>query len=225
MTAATNAAADGASAAAPAIRVPDRVVDRIRRRMRRLPPDLGEHCQRVERIARALAEGHGQDADAIGIAALAHDATKHFSGLENLLRMEEYDLPPVTDLERRKPAILHGPVGAELLKREDGLTDASLYNAIYWHTTGNPSGGDTAGHIIFLADKLDPVKRRRYPWQPELEELAAADLPAAMTLFLTRNIARLLDAGVPVHPAAIAARNALLLDAGAVRPRTVPTPP
>ena len=200
------------------LRVSDRAVDRIRRRIRRLPPDLAEHCRRVEEIARRLAERHGQDADAIGIAALAHDATKHFSGLENLLRMEEYDLPPVTELERRHPAILHGPVGAELLKREDGLADPVLYRAIYWHTTGDPGGGDTVGHIIFLADKLDPSKRRHYPWQPELEELAFADLPAAMLLFLTRNLARLLDAGVPIHPAGIAARNALLLAAN-------PTPP
>ena len=197
--------------AAADLRVSDRAVDRIRRRIRRLPPDLAEHCQRVEQIARQLAQRHGQDADAIGIAALAHDATRHFSGLENLLRMEEYGLPPVTELERRHPAILHGPVGAELLKREDGLTDPVLYRAIYWHTTGNPEGGDAVGHIIFLADKLDPAKSRCYPWQPELAELAAANLPAAMLLFLTRNLARLLEAGVPVHPAGIAARNALLL--------------
>ena len=202
------------------LRVSDRAVDRIRRRIRRLPPDLAEHCQRVEQIARQLAQRHGQDADAIGIAALAHDATRHFSGLENLLRMEEYDLPPVTELERRHPAILHGPVGAELLKREDGLTDPILYRAIYWHTTGNPEGGDAVGHIIFLADKLDPAKSRRYPWQPELAELAAADLSAAMLLFLTRNLARLLDAGVPIHSAGIAARNALLLAAN-----PAPAPP
>ena len=212
-------------AAVADLRVSDRAVDRIRRRIRRLPPELAEHCQRVEQIARQLAQRHGQDADAIGIAALAHDATKHFSGLENLLRMEEYDLPPVTELERRHPSILHGPVGAELLKREDGLTDPILYRAIYWHTTGdpdygNPDGGDAVAHIIFLADKLDPAKSRRYPWQPELAELAAADLPAAMLLFLTRNLARLLDAGVPIHPAGIAARNALLLAAS-----PAPSPP
>lgn len=218
MTAAHATANPSATVAVPGLRVSDRAVDRIRRRIRRLPPELAEHCQRVEQIARQLAQRHGQNADAIGIAALAHDATKHFSGLENLLRMEEYDLPPVTELERRHPAILHGPVGAELLKREDGLTDPILYQAIYWHTTGNPDGGDTVGHIIFLADKLDTAKRQRYPWQPELEELSFADLPAAMLLFLTRNLARLLDAGVPIHPAGIAARNALLLAAN-------PTPP
>ena len=195
------------------IEIPGRVYDRIHRRMRRLPIALCEHCERVEQIARGLCETHGQDADAVGLAALAHDATKHFSGAENLLRMEDYDLPPVTEYERRNPAILHGPVGAELLKREDGLSHPQLYDAIYWHTTGNPTGGDTIGHIIFLADKLDPVKRERYPWQPEMGKLAETDLPAAMIMFLTNNIARLLDKGAPVHPAAIESRNALLLAA------------
>ena len=193
------------------IEIPGRVYDRIHRRMRRLPIGLCEHCERVEQIARGLCERHGQDADAVGLAALAHDATRHFSGVENLLRMEEYDLPPVTEFERRNPGILHGMVGAELLKREDGLSHPQLYDAIYWHTTGNPTGGDTIGHIIFLADKLDPVKLKRYPWQGEMGALAETDLPEAMIMFLTNNIARLLNNGVPVHPAAIEARNALLL--------------
>ncbi len=196
------------------IEISDRVVDRIHRRIRRLPPGLQEHCQRVEQIARDLAERHGQDVEAIGLTALAHDATKHFSGVENLLRMEEYDLPPVTAFERRNPAILHGMVGAELLKREDGLRDPQLYNAVYWHTTGDPSGGDPIAHIVFLADKLDPVKVKRYPWQAELKELAENDLPSAMTMFLTRNVVRMLDKGSAIHPAAIEARNTLLLEAG-----------
>lgn len=195
------------------IEISDRVVDRIHRRIRRLPPGLQEHCQRVEQIARDLAERHGRDVEAIGLTALAHDATKHFSGVENLLRMEEYDLPPVTEFERRNPAILHGMVGAELLKREDGLRDPQLYNAVYWHTTGDPAGGDPIAHIVFLADKLDPVKAKRYPWQAELKALAENDLPAAMTMFLTRNVVRMLDKGSAIHPAAIEARNALLLGA------------
>ena len=139
-------------------------VDRIRRRMNRLPPALCDHCKRVEQIARELAELHGLDPDPVGIAALAHDAAKHFSPLELLLRVEEYPLP-ASEFEMQHARIMHGPVGAEMLRREDRLDDPSLYNAIYWHTTGNPSGGDDAGHIVFLADKLDPIKVSRYPWQ------------------------------------------------------------
>ena len=191
------------------ISVPGAVVDRIRRRMNRVPPGLCDHCKRVEQIARELAERHGEDADAAGLAGLAHDAAKHFSATELLLRVEEYDLP-ANDFELRRAPILHGPIGAEMLRREDRLNEPSLYDAVYWHTTGNPSGGDRLGQIVFLADKLDPIKVDRYPWQQELRELADQDLKAASAMFLTRNIGRLLDAGAPVHPAAIDARNALL---------------
>lgn len=190
--------------------LPGPVVDRIRRRMRRVPPALSEHCQRVEAIARQLAARHGIDAEVAGLTGLAHDAAKHFSATELLLRVEEYDLP-VSELERRRAPILHGPIGAEMLRREDRLNDPSIYAAIYWHTTGNPSGGDALGNIVFLADKLDPPKLKRYPFQPELREQAENDLPAAMIMFLNRNIARLLDAGALVHPAALESRNALLL--------------
>ena len=192
------------------ITVPGAVVDRIRRRMNRLPPELCDHCKRVEHIARQVAEHHGIDPEPVGVAALAHDAAKHFSSLEILLRVEEYDLD-VTEFDRSNAPILHGPIGAEMLRREDRLNEPSLYDAIYWHTTGNPSGGDALGHIVFLADKLDPIKLRRYPWQPELRELAEQNLAAATAMFLSRNVARLLEDGKAVHPAAIEARNALLL--------------
>ena len=193
------------------IHVPGAVVDRIRRRMNRLPPELCDHCKRVEQIAHELAEHHGIDPEPVGVTALAHDAAKHFSGTELLLRVEEYDLP-LSDFERRNPAILHGPIGAEMLRREDRLNEPSLYDAIYWHTTGNPSGGDALGHVVFLADKLDPIKLAQYPWQAELRELADRDLPAATAMFLSRNVARLLESGRGVHPAAIEAWNALLLE-------------
>ncbi len=192
------------------ITVPGAVVDRIRRRMNRLPPELCDHCKRVEQIARQMAEHHGIDPEPVGVAALAHDAAKHFSSLEILLRVEEYDFD-VTEFDRSNAPILHGPIGAEMLRREDRLNEPSLYDAIYWHTTGNPSGGDVLGHIVFLADKLDPIKLRRYPWQPELRELAEQNLAAATAMFLSRNVARLLEDGKAVHPAAIEARNALLL--------------
>ena len=39
------------------------------------------------------------------------------------------------------------------------LNERSLYDAIYWHTTGNPSGGDALGHVVFLADELDQSYR------------------------------------------------------------------
>ena len=47
--------------------------------------------------------------------------------------------------------------GNEAMPSDILLNERSLYDAIYWHTTGNPSGGDALGHVVFLADELDPI--------------------------------------------------------------------
>ena len=113
--------------------------------------------------------------------------------------------------------MLHGPVGAEILRWEDGLdstgADLGLYRAVYWHTTSHPILDDL-GKVVFLADKLDPNKRKRYPYQPQILELARANLDAAILEFLTRQVADLNDRGHIVHPVMLEARNALLAGQG-----------
>jgi HD superfamily phosphohydrolase YqeK len=112
-------------------------------------------------------------------------------------------------VEQRVPVLLHGPVGAELLRLEDGLADFSIYQAVYWHTTGHACL-DPLGQVVFLADKLDPQKAGRYPYQPLLREIAAEDLDRAMLEFLGRELVSLTSQGQMVHPAMVEARNGLL---------------
>ena len=112
-------------------------------------------------------------------------------------------------MQSQVPLLLHGPVGAELLRWEDGLDNNSLYQAVYWHTTGHPSL-DLLGKLVLLADKLDPQKLPRYPYQPYLRELAFQDLDAALVEFFTREIVSLASRGELIHPAMLEARNAFL---------------
>jgi HD superfamily phosphohydrolase YqeK len=100
-------------------------------------------------------------------------------------------------------------VGAELLRREEGLTDHSLHQAVYWHTTAHPSL-DTLGKVIFLSDKLDPYKVGRYPYLPYLRELTFADLDRALLEFLTRESISLVSQGEMLHPSMVEARNHLI---------------
>jgi predicted HD superfamily hydrolase involved in NAD metabolism len=116
---------------------------------------------------------------------------------------------PVGLVERRVPVLLHGPVGAELLRREDGLDDPSLHQAVFWHTTAHPSL-DRLGKVVFLADKLDPQKIGRYPYLPMLRQMAMEDLDRAILEFLSREMASLVSQGQMVHPAMVEARNSLL---------------
>ena len=96
-----------------------------------------------------------------------------------------------------------------MLKREDGLDDRSIHQAVYWHTTSHPAL-DQLGKVVFLADKLDPQKISYYPYLLELKKLAFEDLDRAVLEFLTRETMARVDRGELIHPAAVETRNYLL---------------
>jgi predicted HD superfamily hydrolase involved in NAD metabolism len=180
----------------------------LARRRASLPPGLQVHIHRVREIAAELAPHHHVDPVRAGLGALAHDVARAVPDRELLEQAARFGLP-VGVVEQRVPVLLHGPVGAELLRREDGLDDAPLYQAVYWHTTGHPSL-DRLGQVVFLADKLDPEKIGRYPYQPRLRELAFTDLDRAVLEFTTRELAFRLGRGEMVHPTMVETRNHLL---------------
>ncbi len=184
----------------------------LQQRVVGLPGPLQAHIARAQGIARELAPHHGVDPERATLGILAHDVARALPGAELIERAAQYDLP-IGAVERQVPILLHGPVGAEILRREDGLTaagdDVDLYQAVYWHTTAHPAL-DRLGQVVFLADKLDPNKRKRYPYQPQILELARDNLDAALLEFLTRQVADLADRGHIAHPMMLETRRALL---------------
>ena len=182
--------------------------NRVERRVGQLPEGLQAHINRVTAIARELAPPHGLDPELAALGMQAHDVARAIPGPELLSLADSLNLA-IDPVRLHVPLLLHGPVGAELLRREDGLDDDSLYQAIYWHTTGH-SSLDQLGKLVFLADKLDPQKLPRYPYQPHLRELALNDLDAALVEFFTREMVSLAGRGELIHPAMLEARNALL---------------
>ena len=180
----------------------------VQQRVDKLPTGLQAHIYRVQDVARELARSHDMDEDRAALGLLAHDVARAMPDEELLRRASDMGLS-VGLVERRVPIVLHGPVGAEVLKQEDGLDDPSLYGAVYWHTTAHPSLDDL-GKLVFLADKLDPQKIVYYPYLPELKKLAAKDLDLAMLEFLTRETIARVGRGELIHPMFVEARNALL---------------
>ena len=180
----------------------------VLRRVRALPKGLQDHIHRVEKIAQELGGVHGVDPKRAGLAMLCHDVARAMGDGELLLRAAQLSLP-VSLVELQVPILLHGPVGAEILKTEDGLADDSIHQAVYWHTTAHPSL-DLLGKVVFLADKLDPQKIINYPFQPRIRDLASWDLDRALLEFLTQELIARANRGELVHPAAVETRNALL---------------
>ena len=174
-----------------------------------LSRDLFGHIQRVRVIARDLAEGHKLDRDRVDLAAAAHDIARGDS--DDVLMAEALvGGVRITDADRWRPLLLHGPVGANRLRTQLSVADEAVIEAVYWHTTGLATMGPIA-KVVFLADKLDLAKASRYPHIGRVKELAADDMDRAIVEFLRGDIVRLLNMGEPVHPGSLETVNGLLL--------------
>ena len=174
-----------------------------------LPLDLQGHIQRVRAIAGVMAEAHGLDLDRVDLAAAAHDIARADSD-DALMADALAGGVRITDADRWRPLLLHGPVGANRLRSKLSVADEAVIEAVYWHTTGLATMGPIA-KAVFLADKFDLAKASRYPHIDRVKELAADDMDRAIVEFLRGDIVRLLNMGEPVHPGSLETVNGLLL--------------
>lgn len=126
---------------------------------KRLPEETVRHSVSVARMLEDMAQPLGLDPGKAATAGLLHDVYKDAPAQELLERAHRYGLT-VSEAARARPGLLHGPVGAEECRRNLGLVDPDLYEAIYWHTTGHPGIGSLALALI-VADFSEPL--REYP--------------------------------------------------------------
>jgi len=185
------------------------VNDNFRERFESLPDKLRAHIYRVRDVGLELAVRHGIDEERAELAILGHDVARAAKKNEILRLADQFGMSTL-DIERRAPVTLHGPVGAELLRHEDGIDDEEILAAVRWHTTGHHSLG-RLGMLVFIADKLEPRKITSYPYQGELRHIANESLSQAVLEFLCRETALRLQSRRPVHPASVSAINALLI--------------
>lgn len=156
-----------------------------------------EHTVRVADTAENLARIHGLDPDRARLAALLHDAARETEPGEFLMLAEEWDLH-IGEPERQSPKLLHGPVAAEMARRELGVEDEEVLEAIRAHTVGRAGMGPLA-LALYVADKIEPA--RDYPSVGRIRGLAREDLREAAAESLRRVIDHNEGRGRPIHPA------------------------
>jgi len=185
-------------------------IEALKAAIGRLPRGLAEHVGRVVAEADRLAAGFGDvNREQVELAAWGHDIARALSRQELLARARGFGLE-VSPVEAEAPILLHGPVGAEILRREYGVDDPEVLAAARFHSTGR-TGMSLLEKVIFVADKIEPGKVRARPALARVRELAERDLDAAILEYLEQMLAMAREEGWSLHPQAVAARNELLL--------------
>lgn len=185
--------------------------DEMRRLLKsRLKPKRYEHSLGVASEAVRLAGRFGVDEGLARVSGLLHDCARE---------MEASDMPmeavrrgiPYGKVERAMPLLLHAPLGVHIARETYGVTDEAVLSAILRHTVGG-EGMTPLDKIIYFADMIEPS--RDYPEVSELRRLSReASLDDMMLAGLSRSIAFLVERGLLIHPATVAARNEILLKA------------
>lgn len=165
-----------------------------------------DHVRGVVKTARALASRHGVDPGRAAQAAWLHDCAKGMEreSMEPLLRAAGADRE-----ERLLPALWHAPIGALLARRDYGVRDPEVLEAIQFHSTGAP-GQTPLQKVLFVADYIEPG-RPAWPELPGLRRLARTDLDAAWAQVLGFKLNDLIRRRRPLHSRSIAAYHYSLL--------------
>ena len=164
------------------------------------------HCIAVMEKAEELAKIYNANTEEVMITALAHDIAKEMTIDEMMSYIKKNDIK-IDDIEKIQPAILHGPIGADICKKRYGFSE-NMARSIAIHSTGDINMSKL-NKIVYLSDKIE--KNRTYDTVEEIREASQKDLDQAVLLFLNHHITNMIRKERIIHPKSISLRNELLL--------------
>ena len=161
------------------------------------------HSIGVVETATELARHYGADVEKTRLAALLHDCAKNFSYSEMFDLCEKYGIV-IDDVSKSAPGLIHGFLGAEIAKKEYGITDPEIYDAIYYHTIGKPDMS-LITKIIYIADGIE--KGRTYDGVEDIRNIVFKDIDRALILQIDFTIQSVINRGGLIHTNTIDTRN------------------
>lgn len=166
-----------------------------------------EHSLCVSRAAGQLARRYGADEKKAETAGILHDIMKDLPREEQKKLICQYGIR-LTEVERNAPKLWHAILGAEYIRRELGVTDPEILQAVRYHTTGRENM-TLLDKILFIADFISDD--RDYPGVEQMREAAKESLEEAMVDGIAFTVKDLADEKRPIHPDTIAAYNHTIL--------------
>lgn len=160
----------------------------------RLSDTRYHHTMCVVERARELARRFGADEEKAAFAGLVHDICKNMPHEEQLSYLRECGMEPSRE-ELLSPQVFHAMAGYCYLKREVGVEDEDILNAVRYHTTGR-AGMSLLEKVVYLADLTS--EERDFPDIAETRRIVDRSLEEGMIYSLQYIITDLVRAGRPV---------------------------
>ena len=135
--------------------------------------------------------------DKAELAGLMHDCAKCYNDAEILKYCQKHQIP-VSEEERRAPAVLHAKYGAWLARRRYGIQDQEILDAIACHTTGKKDM-QTLDKILYVADYIE-ARRDKAQNLTAMRKLAFEDLDQALYQIMRGTLDYLTRKGSDLDP-------------------------
>lgn len=134
----------------------EKLIDIIKNELKsKLSDERAMHCISTMERAEEIAKDYEIDIQIVKLTALAHDIAKEMT-------IDEYESYAkdnkiyISEIDKDANAILHGIIGANMVKQKYGFTQ-EMQDAIYYHSTGRENM-TLLDKIIFLADKSEKYR-------------------------------------------------------------------
>ncbi len=163
-----------------------------------------QHILGVEQTCIDLARCHQIDEKQAALAGLMHDLAKFFPA-KKLLKMAKKHGIAIDSICCNHPHLLHADVSAIVARKEFGIKDTEVLEAIRNHTLGSPKMS-LLSCLVFVADTIEP-NRGDDPELNQLRQIAPKNLYQSVQKTSDYSLKYLMGSDKVIHPRTVLTRN------------------
>jgi len=173
-------------------------IPKLRKKLKsKLNDSRYEHSLSVSFTCVCLAMRYGYPLHKAEAAGLIHDCAKCYDDGKIIKLCSKHHIP-VSEAERKAPAVLHAKYGAWLAKKQYHIDDEEVLSAVACHTTGKPDM-QLLDKILYVADYIE-ARRDKAPNLTAMRKLAFEDLDEALYQIMKGTLDYLEKKGSRVDP-------------------------